>query len=68
MANKRKVFKVRGRDINALAVIGNSVQALLIVVPLARSRRLEIATSRWRDFLIPVRTMLWSWLDLPTIA
>jgi hypothetical protein len=68
MANKRKVFKVRGLAAHALAVIGISLQALLIVFPLVRSRRLEIATSPWQDFLIRGRTMLWSWLDLPTIA
>jgi hypothetical protein len=68
MANKRKVFKVRGLVARALAVVGISLYALLIVFPLVRSRRLEIATSQWRGFPIRGRTMLWSWLDLPTIA
>jgi hypothetical protein len=68
MANKRKVFKVRGLVAHALAVSVPAIQTMLIVFPLVRSRLLEIATSQWQGFLIRGRTMLWSWLDLPTIA
>ena len=69
MANKRKVFKVRGRVIHALAT--NLVSKTLLIpclVPLDRSKRLEIATSQWRASRSLARTMRWSCPGLPMIA